>query len=219
MVSPKDGGINRAKTFAKALASNGYKETLASPHLSKSAPRWSVQASSPGRCRRLRLHYSRRYYRDTGTTIIKRAKNLKRAGAKNVFVFATHGVFSGNSEKLTSMSPYLDEVVVSDTIPFEENVASEAQQLKKGVKDKPGFEQQSGQIVASPTTSGNNKVTSDSYEEHICIDRQQHTFETIMIFWDRGNDYNRLSLSSLIIINLTVHGEILFLAKDIVGVC
>ena len=25
VVSPKDGGINRAKTFAKALTSNGYK--------------------------------------------------------------------------------------------------------------------------------------------------------------------------------------------------
>ena len=57
---------------------------------------------------------------DTGTTVVKRAKELRRAGARRVFAFATHGVFSGNSEKLVSKTPYLDEIVVSDTIPFNE---------------------------------------------------------------------------------------------------
>ena len=136
MVSPKDGGINRAKTFAKALTSNGYKNASFAAFIKEVRP--------DGRSKRVLLGNVEGCdciivddIIDTGTTIIKRAKNLKRAGAKNVYVFATHGVFSGNSEKLTSMSPYLDEIVVSDTIPFEENVASEAQQVKKGVKDKP----------------------------------------------------------------------------------
>ena len=36
------------------------------------------------------------------------------------------------------MSPYLDEVVVSDTIPFEEKFASENENLKRGSTDKSG---------------------------------------------------------------------------------
>ena len=149
VVSPKDGGINRAKTFAKALASNGYKNASFASFIKEVRP--------DGRSKRVLLGDVEGCdciivddIIDTGTTIIKRAKNLKRAGAKNVFVFATHGVFSGNSEKLTSMSPYLDEIVVSDTIPFEENVAPEAQQLKKGVKDKPDLSNKVVRLSLAP---------------------------------------------------------------------
>ena len=71
---------------------------------------------------------------DTGTTLIKRSKNLKRAGARKVYAFATHGVFSGNSEKLITKSPYLDEVVVSDTIPFLTEVKEDINQNSKVVR-------------------------------------------------------------------------------------
>ncbi len=117
VVSPKDGGINRAKTFAKALSINGYKNANFAAFIKEVRP--------DGRSKRVLLGDVKDCdcilvddIIDTGTTLIKRAKNLKRAGARKVYAFATHGIFSGNSEKLVRKSPYLDEVVVSDTIPF-----------------------------------------------------------------------------------------------------
>ena len=47
---------------------------------------------------------------DTGGTLCKAAEALKERGAKRVFAYATHAVFSGSAA--------LDEVVVTDTIPL-----------------------------------------------------------------------------------------------------
>lgn len=57
----------------------------------------------------------------TGDTISKAAELVKERGAKNIFVGATHGVFSGNSiEKLKKAK--IDEIVVTDTIQQPERV-------------------------------------------------------------------------------------------------
>lgn len=54
---------------------------------------------------------------DTGGTLCKAAEALKEAGAKRVFAYATHPVFSGNAiANLTSDA--LDEIVITDTIPL-----------------------------------------------------------------------------------------------------
>ncbi|MDP8078786.1 ribose-phosphate pyrophosphokinase [Phocoenobacter skyensis] len=52
---------------------------------------------------------------DTGGTLGKAAEALKERGAKRVFAYATHPVFSGSAAKNLS-NPALDEVVVTDTI-------------------------------------------------------------------------------------------------------
>ena len=54
---------------------------------------------------------------DTGTTIIRAAQRLKRAGARKVFVYVSHGIFSGTSWTTVVKSRAIDEVVVSNTIP------------------------------------------------------------------------------------------------------
>lgn len=52
---------------------------------------------------------------DTGSTIVNVCEALKKKGAHEAYVCATHGLFSGNAlEKLDS--PHIREVVITDTI-------------------------------------------------------------------------------------------------------
>lgn len=51
----------------------------------------------------------------TGGTIIKAANILKKAGAENIYVMATHGVFAGNALERLNKSP-VTKIFVTDTI-------------------------------------------------------------------------------------------------------
>ena len=56
---------------------------------------------------------------DTAGTLVKAADVLKERGAKKVFAYCTHAVFSGPAiERI--MASKLDEVVITDTIPLSE---------------------------------------------------------------------------------------------------
>lgn len=57
---------------------------------------------------------------DTGRTIAKAAEALKKAGATNVVVAATHAVFSDPASELLQ-SEFIDSVVVTDTLPIPED--------------------------------------------------------------------------------------------------
>ena len=52
---------------------------------------------------------------DTGGTLSLAAKVLKEKGAKNVYAFATHGLFSGKAIENINNSQ-LDKVIVTNTI-------------------------------------------------------------------------------------------------------
>ncbi|CAL4320166.1 Ribose-phosphate pyrophosphokinase [Buchnera aphidicola (Eriosoma grossulariae)] len=54
---------------------------------------------------------------DTGGTICHAAEALKKRGARRVFAYATHPIFSGNA-LINLKQSCIDEVVVSDTIPL-----------------------------------------------------------------------------------------------------
>ncbi|QIW16415.1 ribose-phosphate pyrophosphokinase [Pasteurellaceae bacterium RH1A] len=54
---------------------------------------------------------------DTGGTLVKAAEALKERGARRVFAYATHAVFSGTAAKNLANAA-LDEVIVTDTIPL-----------------------------------------------------------------------------------------------------
>lgn len=57
---------------------------------------------------------------DTGTTIVNVVEGLKERGAHDVFVCATHGVFSGPAlERLDH--PNIREVVITDSLPIPDN--------------------------------------------------------------------------------------------------
>jgi ribose-phosphate pyrophosphokinase len=53
---------------------------------------------------------------DTAKTLCKAAEALKNRGAKNVYAYATHAIFSGDALKYIEDS-IIDEVVITDTIP------------------------------------------------------------------------------------------------------
>lgn len=52
----------------------------------------------------------------TGGTVIKAAEILKKSGAKNIFVAATHGVFADNALSKLSKSP-IKRIFVTDSLP------------------------------------------------------------------------------------------------------
>lgn len=54
---------------------------------------------------------------DTGGTLVKAAEALKERGARRVFAYATHAVFSGSAAKNLANAA-LDEVIITDTIPL-----------------------------------------------------------------------------------------------------
>ncbi|RUO21226.1 ribose-phosphate pyrophosphokinase [Aliidiomarina iranensis] len=60
---------------------------------------------------------------DTGGTLCKAAEALKKNGAKRVFAYATHPVFSGNAVENLKNSA-IDEVIVTDSIPLSEEMKS-----------------------------------------------------------------------------------------------
>ena len=63
---------------------------------------------------------------DTAGTLVKAAEVLKERGAKSVYAYCTHPVFSGPALERIRNSE-LDEVVITNTIPL----SSEAQPIKK----------------------------------------------------------------------------------------
>ena len=60
---------------------------------------------------------------DTGGTLCKAAEALKQHGAKRVFAYATHPVFSGNAVDNLKNS-VIDEVIVTDSIPLAPEIAA-----------------------------------------------------------------------------------------------
>jgi ribose-phosphate pyrophosphokinase len=60
---------------------------------------------------------------DTGGTLCAAAVALKKSGAKRVFAYATHPVFSGNAVDNLRNS-CIDEIVVTDSIPLSPAVAA-----------------------------------------------------------------------------------------------
>lgn len=60
---------------------------------------------------------------DTGGTLCKAAEALKEHGARNVYAYATHPVFSGNAVQNIKDS-VIDEVIVTDSIPLTPEMAA-----------------------------------------------------------------------------------------------
>jgi ribose-phosphate pyrophosphokinase len=64
---------------------------------------------------------------DTAGTLVKAAEVLKQRGAKSVYAYCTHPIFSGPAIERIGNGNALDEVVVTNTIPL----SAEAQACSK----------------------------------------------------------------------------------------
>ena len=58
---------------------------------------------------------------DTGGTLAKAAEALKQNGAKRVFAYATHAIFSGNAP-VNIQESCIDEIIVTDSIPLNDDM-------------------------------------------------------------------------------------------------
>jgi ribose-phosphate pyrophosphokinase len=61
---------------------------------------------------------------DTAGTLVKAAEVLKQRGAKKVYAYCTHPIFSGPAIDRITHGDALDEVVVTNTIPLNPNAMS-----------------------------------------------------------------------------------------------
>ena len=60
---------------------------------------------------------------DTGGTLAKAAEALKAHGARKVYAYATHAIFSGNAANNLKES-VIDEIIVTDSIPLSTDMAA-----------------------------------------------------------------------------------------------
>jgi ribose-phosphate pyrophosphokinase len=67
---------------------------------------------------------------DTAGTLVKAAEVLKARGAKKVYAYCTHPIFSGPAIERISQGDALDEVVVTNTIPLSA-AAAQCQKIRQ----------------------------------------------------------------------------------------
>jgi ribose-phosphate pyrophosphokinase len=117
IVSPDAGGVYRAKKFRETLDKNyGIKAGLAMI---------IKQRHKPGEIERMDLVGSVEDSDvvivddmiDTAGTLCKAANELRKYGARRVFAFASHGIFSEPASQRITDS-VLEQVVVTNTIPL-----------------------------------------------------------------------------------------------------
>ncbi|AAT43491.1 ribose-phosphate diphosphokinase [Picrophilus oshimae] len=108
VISPDDGGYERAKSIAKYLKVDAYyieKKRIDSR---------TVEMKMPDIDSRNRNILIVDDMISTGGTVIKASRILKDSGAKKIYVSAVHGVFSLNSA--ANIMENVDDLSVSDTI-------------------------------------------------------------------------------------------------------
>ena len=117
VVSPDVGGVRRAKTFQESFLRRGFdKVSLAMIIKQRSGPGKIAQMDLIGNVENKDCVIIDDLI-DTAGTLCKAAKVLKEKGAKNVYAFATHGVFSGPAPTNIKDS-VLQKLLVTNTIPL-----------------------------------------------------------------------------------------------------
>jgi ribose-phosphate pyrophosphokinase len=114
MISPDAGGVPRARAYAKRLESR-----LAFIDKRRDAPGKAKAMHIIGEVKDLEAVIMDDII-DTGGTLTEAAKVLMEKGAKAVSAICTHPVLSGPAVDRIAQSP-LNRLVVSDTIPLQEN--------------------------------------------------------------------------------------------------
>jgi len=120
VVSPDAGGVARAKEFRDVMALKGGQEVGFAMIVKQRAGAGKISSmdlvGEVVGCDAIICDDMI----DTAGTLCSAAALLKENGAKRVFAFATHGLFSGPAAERISSS-VLDQVVVANTVPLPEN--------------------------------------------------------------------------------------------------
>ncbi len=116
VVSPDAGGVERARDFAKRLGSN-----LAIIDKRRAKPNEAAVMHVIGDVAGKDCIVVDDMV-DTAGTLVKGAKALQEAGARNIYACCTHPVLSGDATEKINNSD-LKRVYVTDTIPMEEKTA------------------------------------------------------------------------------------------------
>lgn len=124
VVSPDHGGVTRARIFARILGAPLAIIDKRRPEPNK-AEVMNIIGDVNGRNAIMVDDII-----DTGGTIIAGVDALKKMGAKDVYVAATHGVFSGNAVE-TLQNSEVKQIVVTDTICLPKGTLQKAPKIKQ----------------------------------------------------------------------------------------
>ena len=124
VVSPDVGGVVRARALAKQLGCD-----LAIIDTRRSAANVSEVMHVIGEIEGRNCVIMDDMI-DTAGTLVKAAEVLKERGAKKVYAYCTHAIFSGPAIERIASGDALDEVVVTDTIPLS-NAAKGCQKIRQ----------------------------------------------------------------------------------------
>ncbi len=111
-VSPDAGGVERVRWYAKKLGTD-----IAMIDKRRTGPNVAKAMNIVGDVKDKDVIIIDDMI-DTAGTLIEAAKTLKDHGAKKIYSFATHGVFSNPAAERIDSSQELSQVVVTDTIPL-----------------------------------------------------------------------------------------------------
>ncbi len=111
VVSPDAGGVARARKLAESLGTSLAVIFKRRPEVDEVE---TMEVVGDVRGKRALIFDD---MISTGKTIARAAEKLKALGAREIYVGATHAVFSGQAPKLLESSP-INEIVVTDTIPL-----------------------------------------------------------------------------------------------------
>lgn len=114
MVSPDAGGVERVRWYAKKLGTDiaMIDKRRTGPNVAKAM---NIVGDVEGKDVLIVDDMI-----DTAGTLCEAAKTLREHGAKRIYAFATHGIFSGPAAERLEASDELEAVIVTDTIPLNE---------------------------------------------------------------------------------------------------
>lgn len=116
IISPDAGGVHRAKKFRDGLSKHGIDAGLAMIIKQRSRANQIESMDLVGDVEGMDCIIVDDMI-DTAGTLCKAGAELKRRGARDVYAFATHGLFSGPAIDRIRKSDF-EKVVVCDTIPL-----------------------------------------------------------------------------------------------------
>ena len=111
IVSPDLGGGKRAESFVKRLAARGINAGIAFGHKTREKENEVGKIIIIGDVKEKNCLIIDDII-DTGGTLIRTSEALKQMGAKSIFAYCTHGLFTDGVEKFD----VFDKILVSDTL-------------------------------------------------------------------------------------------------------